>query len=86
MVNYAHGVNLFGYLATPHLYPVGASILGAWCFQGAGGPLLLDLVNLLPFLLLGASLLYLFRLLTDESAGSGRPSCSCCCSRARCSG
>jgi hypothetical protein len=67
MVNYAHGARLFGFVATPHLYPVGASILGAWFYQAAGGPLLLDLVNLLPFLLLGASLLYLFRLLTGES-------------------
>ena len=67
MVNYAHGATLFGFVATPHLYPVGASILGAWFFQAVGGPLLLDLVNLLPFLLLGTSLLCLFRLLTDES-------------------
>ncbi|HXQ20247.1 MAG TPA: hypothetical protein VN812_01150 [Candidatus Acidoferrales bacterium] len=65
-VNYAHGSNLFGYLATPHLYPVGASILGAWFFQPFSDALLLDLTNLLPYLLLLACLVYLFRLLTDE--------------------
>lgn len=72
-VNYAHGINLFGYLATPHLYPVGASILGAWFFQPFSDPLLLDLVNLLPFLLLLVSLVYLFRLLTDEPGWEWAP-------------
>ncbi|HVO27096.1 MAG TPA: hypothetical protein VMW56_26090 [Candidatus Margulisiibacteriota bacterium] len=64
-INYAHGVNLFGFAATPHLYPMGASVLGAWCFDALASPLLLDLTNLLPFLLLFVALAYLFTLLTD---------------------
>ncbi len=65
-INYAHGVNLFGFAATPHLYPMGTSILAAWFFQASADPLLLDLTNLLPFLLLFASLVWLFTRLTDE--------------------
>lgn len=67
-INYARGVGLFGFAATPHLYPMGASILGAWFFQPLSSPLLLDLTNLLPFLLLFASLAYVFRLLTEAAA------------------
>ncbi len=66
-VNYAHGTSIFGYLATPHLYAVGGSILGAWFYQAFADLLLLDLINLLPFVLLVASLVYLFWLLTGES-------------------
>ena len=72
-VNYAHGTNLFGYLATPHLYAVGGSILGAWFFQAFADLLLLDLINLLPFLLLFASFVYLFWLLTGESGWDWAP-------------
>jgi hypothetical protein len=72
-VNYAHGTSLFGFAATPHLYPMGTSVLAAWFFQGAAGPLLLDLTNLLPCLLLYAALAYLFCLLTDEPAAGFVP-------------
>ena len=65
--HYAHGLNIFGFVATPHYYPVGASILGAWFYQPFADPVLLDLINLPVFLLLYAALVYLFRLLTDES-------------------
>jgi len=72
-VNYAHGTGVFGFAATPHLYPMGTSVLAAWLFQGGAGPLLLDLTNLLPCLLLYAALAYLFRLLTGEPAAGFVP-------------
>jgi hypothetical protein len=72
-IHYGHGVKLFDYLATVHVWAVGASILGSWFFQPFSNALLLDLTNLLPFVLLLASLVYLFRLLTDEQGWEWAP-------------
>lgn len=74
-VNFAHGLSPFGYivLGDLHTCPVGASILNAWFFQAFSDPLCLDLVNLLPFLLILASFVYLFALLTGERGAEWVP-------------
>jgi hypothetical protein len=50
-VNIALGANPFGLPATAHLYPMGTSVLAAWFILPFRDPLLVDLANLLPFLL-----------------------------------
>jgi hypothetical protein len=74
-VNFARGASPFGYLvlAVDHNSPVGASILNAWLYHAFAGPLCFDLVNLLPFLLLLVSLVYLFTLLTGERGWEWAP-------------
>ncbi len=63
-LNLAHGATLFGFLATPHLYPMATSVWAAWVLQPLSGPLLLDLVTLPGLLVLLASFGLLFRLAT----------------------
>ncbi len=50
-VNIALGANPFGLPATPHLYPMGTSVLAAWFILPLRDLLLVDLANLPPFLL-----------------------------------
>jgi hypothetical protein len=66
-VNLALGTRLFDLPATPHTYPMAGSMLDAWFILPLGSPLLVDLTMALPFLLLVASLLWIFRLVTGES-------------------
>jgi hypothetical protein len=66
-VNIALGANPFGLPATPHLYPMGTSVLAAWFILPFRDPLLVDLANLLPFLLAWTAIL---RIVRDAS---GRP-------------
>jgi hypothetical protein len=66
-VNLALGARLFDLPATPHTYPMAGSMLDAWFILPLGSPLLVDATMLLPFLLLVASLLWIFRLATGES-------------------
>ena len=63
-LNFAHGTTLFGFLATPHVYPMATSVWAAWVLQPLSGPLLLDLVTLPGLLVLLASFGLLFRLAT----------------------
>jgi hypothetical protein len=66
-VNLARGARLFDLPATPHTYPMAGSMLDAWFILPLGSPLLVDAAMALPFLLLAASLLWIFRLVTGES-------------------
>jgi hypothetical protein len=66
-VNFARGANLFGFVATPHLYPMGTSIWAAWLLQPLEGPALLDLVTLPALLLLIVSIGLLGRVTTGAS-------------------
>ena len=66
-VNFAHGANLFGFVATPHLYPMGTSIWAAWLLQPLPGPALLDLTTFPSTLLLLVSIGLLFRAAIGES-------------------
>jgi hypothetical protein len=66
-VNYAHGASLFGFVATPHLYPLGASVWAAWLLQPLPGPVLLDLMTLPSVVLLIVSLGLLFRTAIGEA-------------------
>jgi hypothetical protein len=66
-VNLALGSSLFGLPPTPHLYPMGSSMLAAWFILPLHTTLLTDLVMVLPFLLLVSSVGYLFRQLTGLS-------------------
>ena len=63
-LNFAHGTTLFGFLATPHVYPMTTSVWAAWVLQPLSGPLLLDLVTLPGLLVLLASFGLLCRLAT----------------------
>jgi hypothetical protein len=66
-VDFALGTSPFGLLATPHVYPMGTSILMAWFILPFRDALLVDLAILLPFLLAWFSSLRLLRLTTGAS-------------------
>ena len=66
-VNIAAGDSLFALPATPHLYPMGGSVMAAWFIVPLGDPLLIDLAMALPFALLVASINYLVRTMTGVS-------------------
>lgn len=65
-VNFAHGASLFGFAATPHLYPMGASIWGAWLLQPVDGTGLIDLMAVPAAILLFAGCALLFRVVTGQ--------------------
>jgi hypothetical protein len=75
-VNIALGANPFGLPATPHLYPMGTSVLAAWFILPFRDPLLVDLANLLPFLLAWCAVLRIVRDTTDESGVAWGPWCA----------
>lgn len=66
-VNFALGASPWGLTATPHLYPMGTSLLAAWFLLPLEAPLLVDLTLLPMFLLLVAALGWLFRIATGQS-------------------
>ena len=66
-VNLALGTSPFDLLPTPHLYPMGTSLLGAWFILPFSDPLLIDVAMLACAALLAASLARAF------SAVTGRP-------------
>jgi hypothetical protein len=66
-VNFALGGRLLDLPATPHLYPIAASLIGAWFIVPFGAPLVLELCMLLPLLLLASSLNQIFRMTTGLS-------------------
>jgi hypothetical protein len=66
-INLALGMSPFGPAATGHLYPMGASALAAWFILPLGTGQLVDLATLPYFLLLAASLCWLFRQTTGFS-------------------
>ena len=66
-VNLALGTSPFDLLPTPHLYPMGTSLLGAWFILPFSDPLLIDVAMLACAALLAASLSRAF------SAVTGRP-------------
>jgi hypothetical protein len=75
-VNVALGANPFGLPATPHLYPMGTSVLAAWFIVPLGDPLLVDLANLLPFLLAWCAILRIVRDATGQSGLAWGPWCA----------
>ena len=75
-VNIALGANPFGLPATPHLYPMGTSVLAAWFILPFRDPLLVDLANLLPFLLAWCAVLRIVRDTTDQSGAAWGPWCA----------
>ena len=60
-VNLALGASPFDLLPTPHLYPMGTSLIGAWAILPFGDPLLIDVAMLAFFLLLASALALAFR-------------------------
>jgi hypothetical protein len=66
-INLALGVSPFGLPPTMHTYPMAGSTVAAWFLVPTGDPLLVDLTMCLPFLLLGASVNWIFRLATRLS-------------------
>jgi len=72
-VNIALGANPFGLPATPHLYPMGTSVLAAWFILPFRDPLLVDLANLLPFLLAWTAILRIVRDATGRSGTAWGP-------------
>lgn len=66
-VNLALGTSPFDLPPTPHLYPMGSSMLAAWFILPLQTNLLTDLVMALPFLLLVSAAGWLFRQLTSAS-------------------
>jgi len=60
-VNLALGASPFDLPATPHLYPMAGSTIGAWFIVPTGDALIVDLAMCLPFLLLAVSLNAAFR-------------------------
>ncbi len=66
-VNLMLGASPFDLPATPHLYPMAGSVVDAWFMVPTHDPLLVDLTMCLPFLLLAASINWIFRLSTDLS-------------------
>jgi hypothetical protein len=66
-VNLALGGSLFDLPATPHLYPMAGSTLLAWFIVPTHDARLVDLAMTLPFLLMAASMNWLFRLTTGLS-------------------
>jgi hypothetical protein len=75
-VNIALGANPFGLAATPHLYPMGMSVLAAWFILPFRDPLLVDLANLLPFLLAWCAILRIVRDTTGQSGLAFGPWCA----------
>lgn len=66
-VNLALGAGLFDLPATPHLYPMAASVIEAWFIIPLRSPLIVDLAMCLPFALLVVSMNWIFRLATGQS-------------------
>ena len=66
-VNLALGASPLDLPTTQHLYPMSASTFAAWFIVPVGDPLLVDLVTIVPFLLIAASLAWMLRLVTGES-------------------
>jgi hypothetical protein len=66
-INLAAGASPFSLPATPHLYPMAASVVAAWFILPIGDPLIVDLAMALPFALLIASINLLFRCCTGRS-------------------
>jgi hypothetical protein len=75
-VNIALGANPFGLPATPHLYPMGTSVLAAWFILPFRDPLLVDLANLLPFLLAWCAVLRIVRDATGQPGLAWGPWCA----------
>jgi hypothetical protein len=75
-VNIALGANPFGLPATPHLYPMGTSVLAAWFILPFRDPLLVDLANLLPFLLAWSAVLRIVRDTTGQPGVAWGPWCA----------
>jgi hypothetical protein len=75
-VNIALGANPFGPPATAHLYPMGTSVLAAWFILPFQDPLLVDLANLLPFLLGWFAALRIVRDTTGRSGLAWGPWCA----------
>ena len=72
-VNLALGANPLDFVATPHLYPMGTSVLAAWFILPLHDPLIVDLTIFPFFLLVLASLAWLFRLVTGEPGATWVP-------------
>ncbi len=78
-LSYANGNTLFGAPATPHMYPMTHSLVGAWLFVGDHSPLVVDLMNLPAFVLIFFCFCCLFRVLTGSSGFRWMPwVCFCC--------
>jgi hypothetical protein len=73
-VNFALGANPWNFTATPHLYPMGTSVLAGWFILPLRDPLLIELAMIPSFLLIGAALAVLFRLVTGASGLAWVPS------------
>lgn len=74
-VNLAHGLSPFAMPATQHLYPMAGSMMSAWFLLGLPGTfLLVDLPQMLAFVVVAAGLIWLVRQLTGLSGfGWGMP-------------
>jgi hypothetical protein len=66
-VNFSLGANPLDFVATPHLYPMGTSVLAAWLILPVGDPLLVDFTMALPALLAFSALAWLFRQVSGAS-------------------
>ena len=75
-VDIALGANPFGLPATPHLYPMGTSVLAAWFILPFQDLLLVDLAILLPFLLGWFAITRLIRELSGRSGLTWGPWCA----------
>ena len=75
-VDIALGANPFGLPATPHLYPMGTSVLAAWFILPLGDPLLVDLTILLPFLLAWFAVVRLVREVSGQPGLGWGPWCA----------
>lgn len=65
-INLARGATLVDLPGTQHLYPLAGSAVSAWFLWPFESPLVVDLAQLLPFVLLAASIGWLFRLITGQ--------------------
>ena len=63
-INLARGASLLDLPATQHLYPLAGSTISAWFLWPFHSPSVVDLAQVLPFLVLATSIVWLFRLLT----------------------
>lgn len=66
VVNLALGASPFDLMPTVHAYPMGASLVGAWFVLPIGDPWLIDLAILAFFVLLAASLVRAFTIVTGQ--------------------
>ena len=66
VVNLALGASPFDLMPTPHAYPMGASLVGAWFVLPVGDPWIIDLAMLAFFALLAASLVRAFTIVTGQ--------------------